>query len=52
MEWVLQQIYLKKIGAIFDSGTRVKLYGADGFFSVGEVREFDDGLAIKPIRQF
>lgn len=47
-----QQIYLKKIGIEFDILTRVKLYDNDGFFAVGEVREFDEGLAIKPIRQF
>ena len=47
-----QEIYLKKIGAHLDIGTRVKLYDASGFFAVGEVREYDGGLAIKPIRQF
>lgn len=47
-----QQIYLKKIGASLEIGERVKLYGKDGFFAVGEVRSFDEGLAIKPIRQF
>lgn len=46
------EIYLKKIKKDLDIGTRVKLYDADGFFAVGEVRAFDDGLAIKPIRQF
>ena len=46
------EIYLKKIGLSLDIGTRVRLSDKDGFFSVGEVREFDDGLAIKPIRQF
>jgi anti-anti-sigma regulatory factor len=25
---------------------------ADGFFAVGEVREYEGGRAIKPIRQF
>ena len=46
------EIYLKKIGITLDVGTRVRLYGENGFFAVGEVREFEDGLAIKPIRQF
>lgn len=47
-----QQIYLKKIGESFDIGELVRLYDASGFFAVGEVRAYDDGLAIKPIRQF
>ena len=46
------EIYLKKIGLTLGVGTRVRLSDKDGFFAVGEVREFDDGLAIKPIRQF
>ena len=46
------EIYLKKIEKSFDIGTRVKLYDADGFFALGEVRMFEDGPAIKPIRQF
>ena len=46
------EIYLKKIGITLDVGTRVRLYGSSDFFAVGEVREFEDGLAIKPIRQF
>lgn len=47
-----QEIYLKKIGLGLEALTRVKLYDSEGFFAVGEVREFEDGLAIKPIRQF
>lgn len=46
------EIYLHKIGVNLDVGTRVKLYDKGGFFAVGEVREYDDGAAIKPIRQF
>ena len=46
------EIYEKKIGTAFDIGTRVKLYSKSGFFAVGEVREYEDGTAIKPIRQF
>ena len=47
-----QEIYLKKIGASFPLGTYIRLSGEDGFFALGEVREFEDGMAIKPIRQF
>ncbi|MBR2612112.1 MAG: tRNA pseudouridine(55) synthase TruB [Clostridia bacterium] len=46
------EIYEKKIGKSFPVGTRVRLYGEDGFFALGEVREYEEGLAIKPIRQF
>ncbi|MBO7196535.1 MAG: tRNA pseudouridine(55) synthase TruB [Clostridia bacterium] len=46
------EIYLKKIGAHFELGQLVRLCDANGFFALGEVRQFDDGPAIKPIRQF
>ena len=47
-----QEIYLKKINLTLELGTRVKLYDAECFFAVGEVRNFEAGDAIKPIRQF
>jgi len=46
------EIYLKKIGATLEVGERVTLFDEKGFFALGEVREFDEGLAIKPIKQF
>ena len=48
------EIYLKKIGRTdIPTGTLVRLYNEGGeFFALGEVREFEDGAAIKPIRQF
>jgi tRNA U55 pseudouridine synthase TruB len=46
------EIYLSKIGLTLDVGERVRLIGKDGFFALGEVREFDTGAAIKPIKQF
>ena len=46
------EIYLKKINLDLPEGTRVRLSDENGFFALGEVREFDDGKAIKPIRQF
>ena len=45
------EIYLKKLGLTLPTGTRVRLHDADGFFALGEVREFEDGQAIKPIKQ-
>ena len=46
------EIYLKKIGVDFPLGERVRLCSHQGFFALGEVREYEDGPAIKPIRQF
>ena len=46
------EIYLKKIKLDLPVGTFVRLCDDDGFFALGEVREFEDGPAIKPIRQF
>ncbi len=46
------EIYLSKIGKHFDVGERVTLYDENGFFALGEVMEFEAGLAIKPIKQF
>lgn len=46
------EIYLKKINLDIKVGTRVRLFDAEGLFALGEVREFDEGRAIKPIRQF
>jgi len=46
------EIYLKKLNISLDVGTRVTLYNKSGFFALGEVKEFEEGLAIKPIKQF
>ena len=46
------EIYQKKIGVSYDIGTRVAFFDKNGFFAVGEVRDFEGGSAIKPIRQF
>ena len=47
-----QEIYLKKIKKDFTVGTVLRIADSNGFFAVGEVKEFEDGPAIKPIRQF
>ena len=47
-----QEIYLAKIGAELEIGALVRLSDDCGFFALGEVREFEGGKAIKPIRQF
>lgn len=46
------EIYLYKIGYRAEPGQKVRICGKDGFFALGEVREFEQGLAIKPIKQF
>jgi tRNA pseudouridine55 synthase len=46
------EIYVKKLGITLDVGTRVRMHDERGFFALGEVREFEDGRAIKPIKQF
>ena len=46
------EIYLAKIGVTLPLGERVRLYNANGFFALGEVREFENGCAVKPIKLF
>ncbi len=46
------EIYLKKINLDLPVGSRVRIADESGFFAVGEVREYENGPAIKPIRQF
>ena len=46
------EIYLKKIHLDLPTGALVRLCDDNGFFALGEVREYEDGKAIKPIRQF
>lgn len=46
------EIYLKKISVTAAPGERFRLCDSEGFFALGEVREYEAGLAVKPIRQF
>ena len=47
------EIYQKKIGRTLENGTRVRICTETGvFFALGEVREYEDGSAIKPIKFF
>ncbi len=46
------EIYIKKIVFSANAGERIRLSDKDGFFALGEVREYENGLAIKPIKQF
>ncbi len=45
------EIYQKKVGAAYPVGTRLRLCDENGFFALGEVRDYEDGTAIKPIKQ-
>ena len=47
-----QQIYQKKIGTSYPLGTKIRMADEQGFFALGEVREYDEGVAIKPIKMF
>ena len=47
-----QEIYLNKINIDLCLSQRVRIYDKNGFFALGEVREFTCGRAIKPIKQF
>jgi len=46
------EIYQKKIDTYFEPGMLVRLRGKNGFFALGEVREYPDGTAIKAIKNF
>lgn len=46
------EIYQKKIGTSFSLGQRISLYGKDGFYALGEVKDYPDGSAIKIIKLF
>lgn len=47
------ELYQKRIGTSFEMGQRVRLCTPEGhFFALGEVREFEDGSAIKAIKVF
>ena len=46
------EIYQKKIGTAYAVGQRVALYGKEGFFALGQVMDFEDGSAVKPVKQF
>ena len=47
------EIYQSKIHTAYPLGTRVRLCAEDGkFFALGEVREYEQGSAVKPIKAF
>lgn len=46
------EIYQKKLGLSYPEGTMVTFYDSDSFTALGEVRNFPDGSAIKPVKMF
>ena len=46
------EIYQKKIKTSFKNAQLLRVYDKDGFFALGEVREYADGLAIKSLKLF
>lgn len=46
------EIYQKKLGCSYEEGQLIRLYRDGRFFALGQVKDFPDGSAIKPIRQF
>lgn len=46
------EIYQKKIGTHYPDETMLRFFDESGFFALGEVRAYEDGSAIKPIKQF
>ena len=46
------QIYQKKIGTNEADGTFIRMYDEKGFFSLGQVKEYPEGSAIKPVKKF
>jgi tRNA pseudouridine55 synthase len=47
------EIYLKKLGVSFPVGARLRLCDSHGaFFALGEVGEYEDGIAVKAIKIF
>ena len=46
------EIYQKKIGTSYPVGARLRLYDSEGFFALGEVREYAEGTAVKPLKKF
>lgn len=46
------EIYQKKIKTSYPVGTRLRLYDENGFYAIGEVRDYPDGSAVKCVKFF
>ncbi len=46
------EIYEKKVGANDPAETLLRVYDKNGFYAIGEIREYPDGLALKLLKRF
>lgn len=46
------EIYQKKIKTSYPIGTQLRLYDENGFYAIGEVRDYPDGSAVKCVKFF
>ena len=46
------EIYQKKIGTDFPLGTMLRVCDKNGFYAIGEVREYPEGSAVKLLKRF
>ena len=46
------EIYERKIGANFPLKTLLRVYDRNGFYAIGEIREYPEGLALKLLKRF
>jgi len=46
------EIYQKKIGTDFPLGTMLRVCDKNGFYAVGEIREYPEGSAVKLLKRF
>ena len=46
------EIYQKKIGSSHPLGAMLRVYDKNGFYAVGEIREYPDGTAVKLLKRF
>ena len=46
------EIYQKKIGTDFPLGTMLRVCDKNGFYAIGEIREYPEGSAIKLLKRF
>lgn len=46
------EIYQAKINSAYKEGELLRMYDEEGFFALGEVRIYEDGSAVKPVKLF
>ncbi|MBQ3490195.1 MAG: tRNA pseudouridine(55) synthase TruB [Clostridia bacterium] len=46
------EIYQKKIGTDFSVGTMLRVCDKNGFYAIGEIREYTEGSAVKLLKRF